>query len=82
MEEESPEERRLRLKRERKLPGKPDTYYSADVVVPDDQSDERNFYPAEFLNTLSFPGMSPHQLTLKKRTIVMLLRNLNPKEGL
>ena len=57
MEEESPEERRLRLKRERKLPGKPDTYYSADVVVPDDQSDERNFYSAQFPPTLSFSGM-------------------------
>ena len=66
----------------RKPPGKRPIYYSADIVVQDDQSDERNFYPAEFLNTLSFPGMSPHQLTLKKRTIVMLLRNLNPKEGL
>jgi ATP-dependent DNA helicase PIF1 len=65
----------------RKLPGKSHIYYSADVVVSDDPSDERN-YPAEFLHTLTFSGMPPHQLTLKKGSIVMLLRNLNPKKGL
>ncbi|CAN1130399.1 ATP-dependent DNA helicase PIF1 [Linum perenne] len=39
-------------------------------------------YPTEFLNSLSFNGMSEHQLRFKPYTIVMLLRNLNPSVGL
>ena len=49
--------------------------YGADVVGPDDQSDERKVL------TLSFSGITAHQATLKNGTIVVLLRNLNPKKG-
>ncbi|CAI0428441.1 unnamed protein product, partial [Linum tenue] len=35
-------------------------------------------YPTEFLNTLTFSGVPNHELTLKKNTPAMLLRNLNP----
>jgi len=39
-------------------------------------------YPEEFLQTLQFSGMSLQDLKLKKGAIVMLLRNLNMREGL
>ncbi|KAF2345689.1 DNA helicase Pif1-like, partial [Trinorchestia longiramus] len=39
-------------------------------------------YPPEFLNYLNLSGMPPHNLKLKRGAIVMLLRNLNPKQGL
>lgn len=36
----------------------------------------------EYLNTLMPPSFPPHQLRLRKFTIVMLIRNLNIQEGL
>ncbi|XP_027177967.1 uncharacterized protein LOC113777120 [Coffea eugenioides] len=36
----------------------------------------------DFLHTLMPKGLSPHQLKLKKNCLVMLLRNINPIEGL
>ncbi|XP_073152162.1 uncharacterized protein [Henckelia pumila] len=44
--------------------------------------DYQNFYPQEFLNTLIPNGMPPHRLVLKKNCTVMLLRNLDPSDGL
>ena len=38
-------------------------------------------YPIEFLNTLCPSGMPPHILQLKKHSIIMLLRNLDPVNG-
>ena len=40
-----------------------------------------HLYPTEFLNTLEIPGFPPHNLKLKKNSVIMLLRNLNPLEG-
>ena len=47
-----------------------------------DSTDEFNQeFQSEFINTLNLPGMPPHKLVLKKGMPVMLLRNLDPKNG-
>ena len=40
------------------------------------------YYPTEFLNCLNPSGISPHRLVLKIGSPVIMLRNLNPNEGL
>ncbi|GJZ63805.1 ATP-dependent DNA helicase PIF1-like protein, partial [Tanacetum coccineum] len=63
-----------------KLQGESITYNSADEIckASTDTLDQQHLYPVEFLNTLNFPGMPPHTLTLKKELPIMLLRNVNP----
>lgn len=39
-------------------------------------------YMPEFLHTLNPSDLPPHKLKLKINTIIMLLRNLNTKDGL
>ncbi|XP_023739552.1 uncharacterized protein LOC111887620 [Lactuca sativa] len=39
-------------------------------------------YPIEYLNQLSFPRIPPHELLLKVDYLIMLLRNINQREGL
>ncbi|XP_074362499.1 uncharacterized protein LOC141702790 [Apium graveolens] len=39
-------------------------------------------FPIEYLNSLNVAGMSPHDLKLKVRAVVMLMRNLNQNLGL
>ena len=56
-------------------------YLSIDSLDTNDEQERSNF-PIEFLNTLNFSGMPPHELKLKPGAIVMLLRNLNSKKGL
>ncbi|XP_073300637.1 uncharacterized protein [Primulina huaijiensis] len=60
------------------FPGETRTFTSFDEAVDDTQ----NFYPPEFLNSLTPNGMPPHRLVLKKNCTVMLLRNLDPSNGL
>nr|VDD43765.1 unnamed protein product [Brassica oleracea] len=59
-------------------------YFSADSFAEDEQQsgDLDMSYPVEYLNTLEFPGLPAHKLRLKVGVPVMLLRNLNQKEGL
>ncbi|GBM07203.1 hypothetical protein AVEN_69826-1 [Araneus ventricosus] len=64
-----------------KLQDEPHTFYSSDSIISEDQNDLQNF-PNEFLHDLTPSGMPPHALMLKKGVIVMLLRSLNPKQGL
>ncbi|XP_026463835.1 uncharacterized protein LOC113366447 [Ctenocephalides felis] len=50
------------------------TYKSVDTAT--NQDDILN-YPTEFLNSLELPGLPPHNLQLKVRSVVIMLRNLN-----
>ena len=63
------------------FPGIPHEFLSADSVE-DKDSVHQNLYPVEFLNTLTPSGTPPHKLILKIGVPIMLLRNLNPTEGL
>lgn len=55
-------------------------YLSADSVQDPSQT---FIYPTEFLNSLTPSGLPPpHSLFLKKYSPIILIRNLNPKEGL
>ena len=66
------------------VPTESRTYYSCDTILPSSGNiDELNFlYPEEFLHTLNFNGLPPHELSLKIGTPIMLLRNLNQSLGL
>jgi len=65
------------------LPGEGETYFSADQVnIGEVNSDSGLHVTTEFLNNINVSGLPPHQLTVKVGSIMMLLRNLNPKKGL
>ncbi|CAN6822565.1 unnamed protein product, partial [Brassica oleracea] len=59
-------------------------YLSADSIAESEQDSEElcMTYPLEYLNSLEFPGLPAHKLCLKVGVPVMLLRNMNQKEGL
>lgn len=52
---------------------------SVDSVL---QESNQALYPIEFLNTLNISGLPPHNLNLKVGLPIIMLRNLNPNEGL
>lgn len=64
-----------------KLPGPAKTYYSADTIKCDDSAEAEHF-PIEFINSITPSGMPRHKLQLKTNAIIMLLRNLDIKQGL
>ncbi|XP_066396365.1 uncharacterized protein [Miscanthus floridulus] len=49
-------------------------YHSFDRAM----DDPRNYYPSEFLNTLTPNGLPPHVLKLKIGCSIILLRNIDP----
>jgi hypothetical protein len=53
-------------------------YHSFDSAV----DDPHNYYPSEFLNTLTPNGLPPYVLKLKIGCPVILLRNIDPAGGL
>ncbi|XP_066314321.1 uncharacterized protein [Miscanthus floridulus] len=53
-------------------------YHSFDSTV----DDPHNYYLLEFLNSLTPNGLPPHVLKLKLRCHVILLRNIDPTNGL
>jgi len=55
------------------------TYYSYDKV---DEEEDGTQYQTEVLNAVKLGGLPHHELKLKKGAIVMLLRNLCPRDGL
>jgi len=48
-------------------------YYNVDSVV---HGEQHGIYPTEFLNTLSFSGVPPHELHLQEGYPIILLRNM------
>ncbi|KAJ9539421.1 hypothetical protein OSB04_032154 [Centaurea solstitialis] len=58
--------------------GEEKVYYSFDEA----QDDTNNFYPIEFLNSLTDSSLPPHRLRLKLGWPIILLRNINPTSGL
>lgn len=59
-------------------------YNSCDSVIlhTQDTIELDTLYPQEYLNKLEFSGVPTHELLLKINTPIMLLRNINQKEGL
>ena len=55
------------------------TYLSADSVS---EADQAYLNSTKFLNSLAPSGLPPHKLRLRKIAPIILLRNLEPKQGL
>ncbi|KAJ0752921.1 putative DNA helicase [Helianthus annuus] len=65
-------------------PGECTSYFSTDSMVPHskDGSEIDAMYPPEYLNVLNFNGIPSHCLRLKRNSHIMLMRNMDPKNGL
>ncbi|KAK9059237.1 hypothetical protein SSX86_021856 [Deinandra increscens subsp. villosa] len=67
------------------IPGEEKEYLSSDSICQSDDgelNDDTNIYSPDFLNGLQFSGLPSHKLLLKIGAPVMLLRNLDQKNGL
>lgn len=64
-----------------KIPGHPQVFLSADSLA-ENETHQQALYPQEFLNSLSPNGLPLHELKLKVGVPVLLLRNLDPANGL
>lgn len=64
-----------------RLPGDECVFFSVDSIVDIDEGEDAN-YPLEFLNTLTPCGMPQHRLSLKVGAVIVLLRNLDVRDGL
>ena len=62
-----------------KLPGSAEIMRSADQL---ENTEDVLHFNVEYLNSLTPSGCPPHALLLKRGIPLMLLRNLNPREGL
>jgi hypothetical protein len=67
-----------------KLPGNTIIYPSVDSAELTENSyrQQSQVYPPEFLRSLKIPDLPPGELKLKVGVPIILLRNLNPSEGL
>jgi len=61
-----------------RFPGEEKVYHSFDTVV----DDPSNHFPIDFLNSITPNGLPLHELKLKINCPVILLRNLDPNNGL
>ena len=43
--------------------------------------DSQAMFPTKYLNSLNLSGLPKHKLKLKKTTVVILLRNMDIKDG-
>ncbi|XP_076907985.1 uncharacterized protein LOC143564662 [Bidens hawaiensis] len=67
------------------LPGEDKEYLSSDSICPDENVRDmlpENMYSPDVLNGLKVSGMPNHKLVLKVGVPIMLLRNVDPKNGL
>lgn len=62
-----------------KLPGDIKIYHSYDSVK--DEPEGALQFTSDFLNSVDVADLPPHELKLKRNTIIMLLRNLDITEG-
>ena len=63
------------------FPGIAVEYLSRDSIE-DTESNAAALYAPEFLNSINPPSLPPHRLSLKIDQPIMLLRNLDPKQGM
>ena len=64
------------------FPGQEKSFLSADSVKENNENGEGELmYPVEYLNSITCSGLPLHNLQLKVGCPVMILRNLNPGEG-
>jgi hypothetical protein len=68
----------INLKMIDRFEGEEMVYHSFDSV----EDDPHNYYPLEFLNSLTPNGLPPHMLKLKINCPIILLRNIDPANGL
>ena len=61
-----------------RFPSEEKVYHSFDTVV----DDPSNHFPIDFLNSITPNGLPLHELKLKINCPVILLRNLDPNNGL
>lgn len=65
-----------------KLEGQLYHCFSIDTLNESNENMNNEYIPQEYLNSLTPNGMPPHDLKLKIGAIVILLRNMNIREGL
>ncbi|KAF8102734.1 hypothetical protein N665_0196s0027 [Sinapis alba] len=66
-----------------RLTGEERIYLSSDSIDPSDlNSKDDSIFSPEFLNSIKSSGLPNHALRLKIGTPVMILRNIDPNEGL
>jgi len=65
-------------------PGEVRIYPSADtaILTEDNNAEQPQLYSPEFLRSLKISDLPPGELKLKVGVLIILLRNLNPSEGL
>jgi ATP-dependent DNA helicase PIF1 len=63
------------------LGGSTITLHSTDYVQ-DDNASASALFPVEYLNSINVSGLPPHTLHLREGVPIILLRNINPQQGL
>ena len=64
------------------FPGEMKDFLSADSIKENNVDDQGDLlYPVEYLNSINCSGLPLHKLQLKVGCPIMILRNLNPGEG-